>query len=86
MNDRAIAAAFAEHEAIHDGIERALEGKRWYLTPEEFLANVEAHKRKHDRERLNPKLINHTPAQVIEYRLKPFFIWNRQMEFREVAK
>ncbi|MGA9780143.1 MAG: hypothetical protein WBS33_17925 [Verrucomicrobiia bacterium] len=41
--------------------------KRWWLTAEEFLAQVEAHKLAHDKERLNPKAVNQTPSEVKVY-------------------
>jgi len=86
VNGQNLASSVARLEQIADSIQRVLGQKRSWLTPEEFLANIEAYKRKHDREQRNPKPINHEPATVRDYRLKPHFTWNRQMEFREVAK
>ncbi len=48
-------------------IRRVLGEKRWWLTAEEFLAQVEAHKLAHDKERLNPKAVNQTPSEVKVY-------------------
>jgi hypothetical protein len=86
MSERSVAASVERLHAIADGIRQVLGNQRWWITPEEFLENVEAHRRKYDREQRNPKAVNHEPATIREYQLKRFFIWNRQMEFREVAK
>ena len=86
MNRQNFASSVARLQEIEDGVRSVLGTRRWWITPDEFLASVEAHRRKHDSERLNPKPINHKPAEVRNYQLKRHVTWNRQMEFREVAR
>jgi hypothetical protein len=86
MNRRNLASSVARLQEIEDGVRSALGTKQWWITPEEFLANVEAHRRKHDRKQSNPKPINQKPAEVRYYQLKRYVTWNRQMELREVAR
>ena len=87
MTDQQGAALVARLEAIESSVRPVLDGKRWWLTAEEFLALVEAHRRKHDQERSNPKAINHEPAATKDYVLKPFATFTRQrpVETQEVA-
>jgi hypothetical protein len=86
MSGRNLASSVARLQEIEDGIRPVLGTKKWWITPEEFFANVEAHRRKHDSERLNSKPINQKPADVRDYQLKRYVTWNRQMEFREVVR
>lgn len=88
MSERDVAAPLERLEAIEESVRQVLGEARWWLTAEEFLANVEAHRRKCDQERLNPKPVDHKPAEVREYvLLKRFVVFNRQLEFKcqEVA-
>ena len=57
----------ADSQTIKECIGRVLGDKRWWMTAEEFLAQVEAHRQAHDKERLNPKAANQTPAEVRDY-------------------
>lgn len=86
MSAESVAASVERLQAIEDGIRSVLGEQCWWITPEEFLANVEEHRRKHDLEQKNPKAIDHEPKTVKEYQLKRFFVWSRQMEFSEVVK
>lgn len=86
MNGQSPASSPARLQEIENGVRSVLGEKRWWITPEEFLANVEAHRREHDRKRLNPKPVNHKLTEAREYQLKPYFTWNRQMELKAVAK
>jgi len=86
MRGRSVAASVERLQEIADSIRRVLGDKRCWMTSQEFLAQVEAHRRQFDEDRLNPKPVNHTPSKVREYRLKPYVIWNRQMELKEVAR
>jgi hypothetical protein len=86
MSGQSLASSVARLQEIEDGVRSVLGTKRWWITPEEFLANVEEHRRRHDRERSTAKPINQKPAEVRDYHLKRYVTWNRQMEFREVAK
>jgi hypothetical protein len=82
MSGQSVAASVERLQAIEDSRLRVLGEKRSWLTPEEFLAKVEEYRREYDRERLNPKPINHEPAKVVDYRLKPYVTFNRQLEFK----
>ncbi len=85
MNGQNVAASVERLQEITDSVRRVLGGKRSWLTPEEFLAQVEAHKRQHDKARLNAKLVNNTPSEVREYRLKPYVVFNRQLELKRLG-
>jgi hypothetical protein len=66
-----LASSIARLQEIEDSIRPVLGQKRFWITPEEFLANIEAHRRKHDRERRNAKSLKREPATVREYFIKP---------------
>ena len=61
-------------ETIQSCIRRIL-GEHPWMTGEEFLAQVEARRQAHNRERRLPKQIERRPAQVITYWLKPAVIF-----------
>ena len=82
MSCRDVAAPLERLKAIGKSVRQVLGEKRWWLTREEFLANVEAHRRKRDQEQINPKSVNHKPAEVRDYQLKRYVGCNRQMEFK----
>ena len=58
--------AIADSQNIKECIRRVLGDKRWWLTAEEFLAQIEAHKLAHDKARLNPKTVNQMPVDIKE--------------------
>jgi hypothetical protein len=84
MSERDVMASLDRLEAIEESVSQVLGDKRWWLTPEEFLANVEAHRRKHDQERLNPKPIDHKPAEAREYQLKRHVTYSRQLDLKRL--
>lgn len=84
MTERDVAAPLERLQAIEESVRRVLGAERWWLTPEEFLANIEAHRRKYDQERLNPKPINRKPAEVSEYQLKRRARFSRQLELKRL--
>lgn len=86
MSDQNFASSVARLEEIADSIRHVLGGQRLWLTPEEFLSNIEAHRRAHDSKK-KPKPYDHSKCEVVEYKLKRYFMPNRQREFNglEVA-
>ena len=86
MRGRSVAASVERLQEIADSIRRVLGDKRCWMTSQEFLAQVEEQRRQYDKDRLNPKPVNHAPSEVRDYRLKPYVTWNRQMELKEVAR
>ena len=58
--------AVADSQNIKECIRRVLGDKRWWLTAEEFFAQIEAHKLAHDKARLNPKTVNQMPVDIQE--------------------
>ena len=67
MSGQNLASSVARPQEIEDGVRSVLETKRRWITPEGFLANVEEHRRKNNNDHLNPKPINHKPAEVRDY-------------------
>jgi hypothetical protein len=56
--------------SIEEAIQQKLGDKRWWLTPEEFEANIEAGRQAWLEQRLKPRPVNQQPAVVIDYWLK----------------
>lgn len=88
MRRQNFASSLERLQEIENAIRPILEKERLWITPNEFLANVEAHRRKHDAERLNPKPKNCKPSVIRDYQLKRYVTYNRQLDFRrlEVAQ
>ena len=82
-----VASSFARLQEIEDSVRSVLDGQRFWLTPQEFLANVEAHRRAHDN-KVNPQSYDHSKCKVVLYELRRRAICNRQREFSglEVAR
>ena len=57
----------ATPEKIQACIRRVLGDKRWWMTAEEFLVALEAHKWAHELAKLNPKPVKRKPAAVRDY-------------------
>jgi hypothetical protein len=81
MSGQNVAASVERLQAIADGVRQVLGDEPHWITPQEFLANVEAHRRKHDQGLQNRKRINSKPASERDYFLKVRPMCNRQMEF-----
>ena len=82
-----LASSIARLQEIEDAIRPILDGERLWITPAEFLANVEAHRRKHDREQRKRELLNCEPATIREYFIKPRaqFVRKSKPERKEAA-
>jgi hypothetical protein len=84
MSERDVMASLERLEALERSVRQVLGDKRWSLTAEEFLENVEAHRRKHDQDQLNPKRINCKPTETKDYQLKRHVTRNRQLELKRL--